>query len=96
VAVLCFQLNNDQLAATMSKKKSAADGRKSASNIGYVGIALFAVTFAIVFIMDLGALKRDALILFANLKDGYESVCEIIGKCCKKKEEVPLEMNNIQ
>ena len=65
------KIDKEKLTSSVTRRISADDERKSAKNIGFMGIAVFALIFGTVFIMDIQALKRDALILLENLCDGF-------------------------
>lgn len=69
-----LKVNTDSLSSTAAQKQSKGDKRQSAASIGYVGIAMFCIVFGAIFIMDIGSLIRDARILMANLKEGYDRV----------------------
>ncbi|XP_053400723.1 uncharacterized protein LOC123557844 [Mercenaria mercenaria] len=91
-----LKVDNDKLTAAKARRNSARDERKSAANIGYVGIGMFALVFGAVFIMDLGALKRDALILMANLKDGFGRLHDCTVKRFRKKKRQPINNTNVE
>ncbi|WAQ99352.1 FCGBP-like protein [Mya arenaria] len=69
-----LKVETDELSSVSAEKESASDERQSAASIGYLGIAMFVLVFGTIFILDLSALARDAIILFGNLNAGFTRV----------------------
>lgn len=71
-----FQVDSDKFSVEENEKISADDKRKSAANIGYVGVGVLAVAFSFIIALDVTSLVRDFRILAANLAFGYRRLSE--------------------
>lgn len=63
----------DTLSATVRKKISAPDERKSSTGLGYMGISMLAVVFGGLVLLDLASLIAHAKIAYNNIKGLFVS-----------------------
>jgi len=70
-----IQVDSSSLSSEKAYFQSAEDKRQSATNIGYLGMAMLGLVFGTIFVIDITSLVRDGRILASNLSDGFGSLC---------------------